>query len=90
MVRFSEAVVPFGDLRLPDPMTLACEGGVPAGGGRWASDRIWLYDFAAAAAARQPLHAAGEARLEAAERRAHRRHEFSFSTGGPVVLTLQP
>ena len=32
-VRFSEAVVPFGDLRQPDPMGLACEGPVPTGSG---------------------------------------------------------
>ena len=45
VVKFSEAVVPFGDLRLPDPMSLACQGAVPTGSGRWANDRVWLYDF---------------------------------------------
>jgi hypothetical protein len=44
-VRFSEAVVPFGDPRLPDPMSLSCQAAVPAGSGRWANDRVWLYDF---------------------------------------------
>jgi len=45
-VKFGEAVVPFGDLRLPDPFTIACRGAdVPAGSGRWANDRVWLYDF---------------------------------------------
>ena len=34
-VKFSEAVVPFGDLRLPDPMTVSCQGAAPAGTGRW-------------------------------------------------------
>src|SRR5690349_19411085 len=49
-VKFGEAVVPFGDLRLPDPFTIACRGAnVPAGSGRWANDRVWLYDF------REPL-----------------------------------
>ena len=28
-VKFSEAVVPFGDLRLADPMSLACQGAAP-------------------------------------------------------------
>ena len=46
-VKFSEAVVAFGDPRLADPVAIACEGGVPAGSGRWASDRVWLYDFRA-------------------------------------------
>ena len=44
-VKFSEAVVPFGDLRQPDPMGISCQGAAPAGGGRWANDRVWLYDF---------------------------------------------
>ena len=44
-VRFSEAVVPFGDLRQGDPLVVACEGAVPPGQGRWANDRVWLYEF---------------------------------------------
>jgi uncharacterized protein YfaS (alpha-2-macroglobulin family) len=48
-VKFSDAVVPFGDLRLPDPFAIVCQGSVPAGSGRWANDRVWLYDF------REPL-----------------------------------
>ncbi|MEO8836745.1 MAG: hypothetical protein ABI364_08400, partial [Caldimonas sp.] len=44
-IKFSEAVVPFGDPRLPDPFTVTCQGAVPAGAGRWSSDREWLYDF---------------------------------------------
>ena len=48
-VKFSDAVVAFGDPRLADPFAIACQGSVPAGSGRWASDRVWLYDF------REPL-----------------------------------
>ncbi len=48
-VKFSEAVVAFGDPRLADPLAIACQGSVPAGSGRWANDRVWLYDF------REPL-----------------------------------
>src|SRR5436190_11062372 len=44
-VKFSDAVVAFGDPRLADPFALSCQGAVPPGTGRWASDRIWLYDF---------------------------------------------
>ena len=58
-VKFSEAVVAFGDPRLADPLAIACQGSVPAGSGRWANDRVWLYDF------REPLgpgHAAAPRR----------------------------
>ena len=44
-VKFSEAVVPFGDPRLPDPFAVACQGAAPAGSGRWVNDRAWVYDF---------------------------------------------
>src|SRR6187431_2807287 len=44
-VRFSESVVAFGDPRLADPFAISCQGATPPGAGRWASDRIWLYDF---------------------------------------------
>lgn len=44
-VKFSDGVIPFGDPRLPDPFAVACRGDVPAGSGRWANDRTWLYDF---------------------------------------------
>ena len=44
-VRFSEPVVPLGDLRLPDPVSVQCTGPAPAGTGRWIDDRAWVYDF---------------------------------------------
>ena len=49
VVRFDAAVVPFGELRLPDPMAVACEGNTPPGSGRWIDTRSWAFDF------RQPL-----------------------------------
>ena len=48
-MKFSESVIPFGDPRVADPATVACQGSAPAGSGRWADDRVWLYDF------REPL-----------------------------------
>ena len=48
-VKFADAVVALGDPRLADPFTIACQGSVPAGSGRWANDRVWLYAF------REPL-----------------------------------
>ena len=84
----------------PTRSTIACQGSVPAGSGRWANDRVWLYDF------REPLGPARRARrrcarLEAGHRGLLRRAQprpprappaitgttrFTFSTGGPAVV----
>ena len=89
-LKFSEAVVPFGDLRLPDPFSVSCEGPTRAGGGRWANDRVWLYDF------REPLPPGTRCTLKS---RADWKPlngaltgstEFSFSTGGPAVVSTTP
>jgi uncharacterized protein YfaS (alpha-2-macroglobulin family) len=89
-VKFSEAVVAFGDARGPDPMSVACQGAIPPGTGRWANDRVWLYDFKddlgpgirctlSLRADWKPLNGAitGPA-------------SFSFSTGGPAVTAIEP
>ncbi len=96
-VKFSEAVVPFGDLRLADPMSVACHGAVPAGAGRWANDRVWLYDFQdpLAPGTRCTLKARPEWKPTAASTASTSialtgATEFSFSTGGPAVLSMQP
>ena len=89
-VKFSEAVVPFGDLRLPDPMSVSCQGAVPAGSGRWANDRVWLYDFREALPPgtrctlkpRPDWKPSAGALTGAAE--------FVFGTGGPSVVSSQP
>ena len=46
VVRFDQPVLPFGDLRQPAPVVVACQmgrmgpaGATPAGSGRWADDR---------------------------------------------------
>ncbi|MBC8057643.1 MAG: alpha-2-macroglobulin, partial [Rhizobiales bacterium] len=89
-VKFSEAVVAFGDLRLPDPLAVSCQGAVPAGAGRWANDRVWLYDF------REPLPPGTRCALKA---RAEWKPvngaltgstDYSFNTGGPAVVATQP
>ncbi|MBX3604495.1 MAG: alpha-2-macroglobulin [Piscinibacter sp.] len=89
-VRFSEAVVPFGDLRQPDPMTLACQGTAPRGSGRWANDRQWLYDFAEPLppGVRCTLQARGDWKPLAGSLTG--RTTFAFGTGGPAVLSTQP
>ena len=113
-VKFSEAVVPLGDLRQPDPMTVACQGAVPAGTGRWANDRVWLYDFREvlgpgvrctlkARAEWKPIGASGDAAKPAAAESSRPaagessksavltgNTEFSFGTGGPAIVSMQP
>ena len=90
--KFSDAVVPLGDLRQPDPMVFACEGGAPLGTGRWANERTWLFDL------REPLPPGKRCTLKvrsdwkplAAAGALTGRSEFAFSTGGPAVVQVQP
>ena len=97
-VKFSESVVPLGDLRQPDPLSLSCEGGTFAGAGRWANDRIWLYDFREALppGTRCTLKARAEWKPIAAADPSKGgglltgTTEFSFNTGGPAVVSIQP
>lgn len=90
VVRFSEAVVPLGDLRQPDPVDLACTGTTPPGTGRWANDRTWLFDF------REPLAPGARCTLKVRAGWKPQRGvlsgttEFRFGTGGPAVVSMQP
>ena len=89
-VKFSESVVPLGDLRLPDPMSLSCQGATPAGSGRWANDKVWLYDF------REPLPPGTRCTLKAKSDwkplagALTSITEYSFNTGGPAIVSNQP
>ena len=48
VVKFDEAAVNFGDPKAEAPATLSCsDAQVSKGTGRWISDRVWGYDFAA-------------------------------------------
>ena len=94
-IAYAQAVVPFGEPTLPDPVTLSCVGVPPsatAHSGRWTSDRDWVFDFdealppgvSCSVQARsdwKPLAAAGALSGDT---------RFQFSTGGPVVLYPQP
>jgi uncharacterized protein YfaS (alpha-2-macroglobulin family) len=89
-VKFSEAVVALGDLRLPDPFNVSCEGAAPQGSGRWSDGRVWLYDF------RDPLPAGTRCTLKARPEwkpltgALTGTTRFSFSTGGPAVVSVSP
>ena len=89
-VKFSEAVVPFGDLRLPDPLAVSCQGAAPAGSGRWASDRVWLYDFQDPLPPGTRCTLTARAQWKPSAGTLTGRSEFAFSTGGPAVVSVQP
>ena len=90
VVKFSEAVVPFGDLRLPDPMSLACQGAVPAGSGRWANDRVWLYDFTEALGPGTRCTLKARSDWKPSTGALTGTTDYSFTTGGPAVVSMQP
>ncbi len=89
-LRFSEAVVPFGDLRLPDPATLSCEGAAPRGSGRWANDRSWLYDFDSALPPGTRCRLTLKPDWKPLNGTLTGATVFEFSTGGPAVTATQP
>ena len=89
-LRFSEAVVPFGDLRLPDPASVACEGPAVAGSGRWSNDRVWLYDFEAPLPPGTRCTIKLKADWKPLNGTLTGATEFAFQTGGPAVVTAQP
>lgn len=93
LVRFSEAVLPLGNLQQAAPYTLACEGGTPPGSARWLNERSWAFDFNEVLAAGkrctltlnpafQPLGGVAGAWQGPREQR--------FSTGAPVVTSVSP
>ena len=88
-VRFSESMVPFGDLRdVAEPFVIDCP---EQGKARWIDDRIWVYDFDRDLPAgircefklREGLKTlAGKALAEPGV--------YAFSTGGPAILYTRP
>ena len=87
-VRFSAAMVPFGDPRLPDPFDIDCAAG---GHGRWADARTWVYDFTADLPAgvvcRFTLKSGLKTQAGAA---LVGQRQFSFNTGGPAIRASLP
>jgi hypothetical protein len=86
--RFSSPMTTFGDPRPPAPFTVDC----PAkGAGRWVDGRNWSYDFErdlpGATACRFSLRA--DLRDLAGQPLAGKRR-FSFTTGGPGIVRMQP
>ena len=89
-VKFSDAVVPLGDLRLPDAMSVNCQGPVPAGAGRWANERVWLYDFAQALPPGTRCVVKVKDDWKPSSPLTGGQREFTFNTGGPTVTRIEP
>jgi len=89
VVRLDAPAAPLGDPRRAAPFRLVCNGSTPPGDARWLDDRRWVYDLREPLAAGQrcTLKAEPAFRLEAALEGAS---EFGFSTGAPVVTSIQP
>ncbi|MBF0422639.1 MAG: DUF1311 domain-containing protein [Magnetococcales bacterium] len=88
VVRFNRSMVPFGDPRAADPMQITCP--IP-GKGHWADDRNWLYDFDHDLPAGVQCSAHQKKGLQTFDGLPLTEDgSFSFSTGGPNVVTLLP
>ncbi|MFZ2299246.1 MAG: alpha-2-macroglobulin, partial [Aquabacterium sp.] len=91
-ITFAQSVMPLGDLRHDDPFTVQCQGSVPPGGGRWATDKVWVYDFTedlgpGVRCAVEPRVAWSPKLKEAGALQAS---AFRFQTGGPAVRRVEP
>jgi len=91
VVRFDSAVVPLGDARQSDPMTIACQGANVPSQMRWVNDRVWVVDF------EQALPPGTRCQLDVkADWKPTTGGEltgtrvFRFSTGGPAVDRSTP
>ncbi len=90
VVRFDAPVVPAGDPRAKAPFDLACNGTAPRGSARWLDDRRWAFDLEA------PLPAGQRCTLKLASGFAPTTGtleggtEFSFATGAPAVMEVEP
>jgi uncharacterized protein YfaS (alpha-2-macroglobulin family) len=86
-VRFSEPMVAFGDPRLADPFEVDCP---QQGAGRWADQSNWVFDFERDLPAGVRCSFRLKADLKALSGAAVEPQAFSFSTGGPAVIQMQP
>jgi hypothetical protein len=89
--QFSEAMVPFGDLRLNDPFDVDCPQPIATGAGRWADGQNWIYDFGRdlPGGVRCTFTLKKDAR-DLAGQPLTGRQTFSFDTGGPAILHAIP
>ncbi|MFO1418887.1 MAG: MG2 domain-containing protein [Methylotetracoccus sp.] len=88
VVRFSEAMVRFGDTRLGDPLQAEC----PVGGrGHWADAQNWTYDFDRDLPAGLRCHFSPKPELRTLSgKQVAGEPRYSFDTGGPSVADSLP
>ena len=86
--RFSEQMVPFGELRLADPFNITCaEPGV----GRWVDGANWVYDFTRdVPGAVSCSFALRPGLVDLAGKPVAGPARYTFNTGGPAVLRSMP
>ncbi|TRZ48652.1 alpha-2-macroglobulin, partial [bacterium] len=87
-VRFSEAMVPFGDPTLVDPFDIRC---AQKGRGRWADGRNWVYDFERDLPAGVACEFIVKSDLKTLTgEKTSGQKNFAFHTGGPAVKQSNP
>ncbi len=86
--RFSEQMVPFGDLRSAEPFDIQC---AENGKGRWADGKNWVYDFDKDLPAGVVCEFSLKSDLKSLSNMAMSgQQKFSFSTGGPAIKEAIP
>jgi uncharacterized protein YfaS (alpha-2-macroglobulin family) len=86
--RFTEQIVPFGDLRLDDPFTVTCP---EHGTGRWVDGKNWSYDFDRDLPAGVNCSFTLKSGLkDLAGKPVSAPQPYSFSTGGPAIIESSP
>jgi alpha-2-macroglobulin len=85
--RFSLPMVAFGDPRLLAPFDIQCDA---KGQGHWLDDRQWAYDFEANLPAGLQCRFSVKKGLQSVAGTPIPSQSFSFSTGGPAIVTSLP
>lgn len=85
--RFSLPMVAFGDPRLPAPFDIQCDA---KGQGHWLDDRQWVYDFETDLPAGLQCRFSVKKGLQSVAGTPVSSQSFSFSTGGPAIITSLP
>ncbi|WP_240702156.1 alpha-2-macroglobulin family protein [Trinickia terrae] len=92
VVKFDEAMVPFGAPDLPNPAQLHCsDAAATSGQGRWIDEKTWAYDFASdlPPGVRCTLDLNGGLKSSAGNAVTGTRR-FMFETGGPFPVDVRP
>ncbi|MBL8289676.1 MAG: alpha-2-macroglobulin [Rubrivivax sp.] len=94
VVRFDAPVMAAADPRGAAPFKLTCNGAAALGSAYWADERRWIFDLGEPLAAGQRCTLKAEASFRptapGAGASIDGTSEFTFSTGAPAVLALQP